>query len=365
MSAQVRSSAPLLWSQPPDVWPTPRVRIVRDMQLQAGAFAKFKAQQLSAYGSVTLLHLPGSNAKEAAMQLVLRSLAEGQAGQGVAGSGGSQPGGGSAGRGVAANGAGSDDEAPMAVPLEPAPTGSSNRATAEAATGSSGGTCTGSMKLGKAAASGQSKGSGTQTSARPTSGVESSAAGEEAVGLSFVLAGSGVRALTSRRGLGLISGPAQQEALWQQVSSAVMAHGYFAAQATSSDAGAKGAEGAGGAGSGGGGTAGSTGAGSATAGAAGAATAAGGNTGPNSSSCSVMAGPGSGSSSGGGAVRWLVDSPAMLQRGVLYTSDWDGMDEAPAAQHVVAMRTLEQQLRRAELLGEGDDLATAYPEVRF
>lgn len=359
MSAQVRSSAPLLWSQPPDVWPTPRVRIVRDMQLQASAFTKFKAEQLSSYGSVTLLHLPGSNAKEAAMQLVLRSLAEGQAGQGGAGTGGSQQGGGSAGRG-----AGSDDEAPMAVPLEPAPTGSSNRATREAATGGSGGTGTGSMKLGKAAASGQSKGSGPHTCGGPTLGVESSAAGQEAVGLSFVLAGSGVRALASRRGLGLISGPAQQEALWQQVSSAVMAHGYFAAQATSSDAGAKGAEGAGVAGSGGGATAGSTCAGSATAGAAAAAAAAGSNTGPSSSSSSVMAGPGSGSSSGGGAVRWLADSPAMLQRGVLFTSDWDGMDEAPAAQHVVAMRTLEQQLRRAELLGEGDDLATAYPEVR-
>ena len=360
MFAQVRSSAPLLWSQPPDVWPTPRVRIVRDLQLQASAFAKFKAQQLSAYGSVTLLHLPGSNTKEAAMQLVLRSLAEGQAGQGGAGTGGCQQGGGSAGRG-----ADRDDEAPKAVPLEPEPTGSSNRPTTEAATGGSGGMDTGSMKLGKAVASGQSKGSGTQTSARPTSGVESSAAGEEAVGFSFVLAGSGVRALASRRGLGLISGPAQQEALWQQVSSAVMAHGYFAAQATSSDAGAGGAGGAGVASSVGGGAAGSTGAGSATAGAAGAAAAAGGNTGPSSSSSSVMAGPGSRSSSGGGAVRWLADAPAVLQRGVLYTSDWDGMDEAPAAQHVVAMRTLEQQLRRAELLREGDDLATAYPEVRF
>ena len=46
---QLRGSVPLLWSQPPDVWPSPAARVVREREVQAATFGKFAAGMLQGH----------------------------------------------------------------------------------------------------------------------------------------------------------------------------------------------------------------------------------------------------------------------------------------------------------------------------
>ena len=46
---QLRGSVPLLWSQPPDVWPSPSARVVRDLEVQAASFRKFTTGMLQGH----------------------------------------------------------------------------------------------------------------------------------------------------------------------------------------------------------------------------------------------------------------------------------------------------------------------------
>ena len=46
---QLRGSVPLLWSQPPDVWPSPSAHVVREREVQAASFGKFAAGLLQGH----------------------------------------------------------------------------------------------------------------------------------------------------------------------------------------------------------------------------------------------------------------------------------------------------------------------------
>jgi hypothetical protein len=62
MQVQVRGSVPLLWSQPPDIWPfSLQAKVVARMEAHSGPFTLFADALLRQYGAATLLHMPSKH----------------------------------------------------------------------------------------------------------------------------------------------------------------------------------------------------------------------------------------------------------------------------------------------------------------